>query len=144
MSDNKVALQANFKTSSGALLNVYGETAADFEINLKFFIALLDDIKTADALVHGTQVPAPTAVQQVAQALGATVISETPIAQPAPVQAAPAPAAAPGQVGTPVCKHGPMEWIDGATLKTPKSWKGWFCPEPKESTDKCAPQFAKR
>lgn len=131
MSAGNVALQANFKTPSGALLNVYGATADEFEYNLKAFGALLDIISNTDRAVQGAS---SGAVAQVAQSLGATVTNVAPVAQVAPAQVAPS-------SGAPSCRHGQMQFIDGT--KKGKTWKGHFCPQPKEATDKCSPIFMK-
>lgn len=127
MSNGNVALQANFKTSSGALLNVYGATADEFEFNLKAFGALLDIIKSTDSAVQGAS---QSAVSQIQSSLGATVIS-----QPAPAVQSSA------STGAPSCRHGQMVFIDGT--QKGKTWKGHFCPQPKEAADKCAPIFQK-
>lgn len=127
MSNGNVALQANFKTSSGALLNVYGATADEFEFNLKAFGALLDIIKSTDSAVQGAS---QSAVSQIQSSLGATVIS-----QPTPAIQSSA------STGAPSCRHGQMVFIDGT--QKGKTWKGHFCPQPKEAADKCAPIFQK-
>lgn len=129
MSTGNVALQANFKTASGALLNVYGSNAEEFAYNLEAFGTLLDIIKATDAAVQNST---PSAVAQVQASLGATVINQTPVAQVAPATA---------NTGAPACRHGQMQFIDGT--KKGKTWKGHFCPQPKEATDKCPPIFMK-
>jgi hypothetical protein len=128
MSNGNVALQANFKTASGALLNVYGATADEFEFNLKAFGALLDIIKSTDSAVQGAS---KSAVSQVQSALGGTVTSITP--------SAPAPATT--NSSAPACRHGQMQFVDGT--QKGKTWKGYFCPQPKEAVDKCSPIFNK-
>jgi hypothetical protein len=131
MSNGNVALQANFKTASGALLNIYGATADEFEFNLKAFGVLLDTIKATDYAVQGTS--APSAISQVQSALGATIIpQDTPVVQIAQTSAS---------TGSPACRHGQMVFIDGT--QKGKTWKGHFCPQPKEAADKCAPIFQK-
>ena len=132
MSNNETnSLQANFKTSAGSLFNVYGKTPEDFEFNLKCFVALVPDIIAAErAVASGGTASAPQAVAPasdpvavVKQAFpGAQVVSETPT-----------------QGGAPTCRHGQMSWVAPAN----KPWKGWFCPQPKDATDKCPPQFIK-
>jgi hypothetical protein len=137
MSNGNVALQANFKTASGALLNVYGETAEQFEFNLRAFNALLGDIIATDRAVQSGQPSAPSAVATVLAAVGGQVISETPVYAPPVAQA---PVAAPTS-GAPACRHGQMVFIDGT--QKGKTWKGHFCPQPKDAVDKCAPIFQK-
>jgi len=136
MSNGNVALQANFKTSSGALLNVYGENAEQFEFNLKCFVALVPEIVAAERALQSGVAPAPTsAVDTVVASLGGQVVSQTPVAQ-APQQYAQAPAGG----GAPSCRHGAMQHVAPAN----KPWSGYFCPQPKEATDKCAPIFDKK
>jgi hypothetical protein len=141
MSTGNVALQANFKTPSGALLNVYGQTADEFEFNLKAFGALLDIINATDKAV---QAASTSAVAQVQASLGATVTSPAPqVSVSAPPQvsiSAPVETPAPN-TGAPSCRHGVMQFVDGT--KKGKTWKGYFCPQPKEATDKCSPIFNK-
>lgn len=132
MSTGNVALQANFKTPSGALLNVYGETAEQFELNLKAFGSLLDIINATDKAVQAANA---SAVAQVQASLGATVTSPAPTPAAAPVQASSP------NTGAPSCRHGVMQFVDGT--KKGKTWKGYFCPQPKEATDKCSPIFNK-
>ena len=136
MSNGNVALQANFKTASGALLNVYGETAEQFEFNLRAFNALIGDIVAADRAVQSGQPSAPSAVDTVLAAVGGQVINQAPV-YAAPVQAVQSVPTS----GAPACRHGQMVFIDGT--QKGKTWKGHFCPQPKEATDKCSPIFQK-
>lgn len=127
----------NVKTGVGTIITVRGDSPAELADNINGMVAngLNGHVSALEELFHG----APTmnsAVATVQAAFpGAQVISETPRVAPS----APAPQASAG--GSPVCKHGPMQWVDGA--KFGKSWKGYFCPQPKDAVDKCAPQFQK-
>jgi hypothetical protein len=125
--------QANFKTASGALYNVYANSTEEF-------ISALNDM--------GDLVGVITSVEQ-ALAAGHTVAQHIPLApasqQPAPVQQAPvqqpvqdASSAAPS---APMCRHGAMEWKTGS--KNGKDWKAWMCSAPKGATDKCDPQWVR-
>jgi hypothetical protein len=132
MSNNKVALQANFKTTTGALLNVYGETPEEFEFNLKCFVSLVADINAAERALSAPAQSASDPIAVIQNSFpGATVVSETTRVQEAPAQAS--------HGSAPACRHGQMSWVAPAN----KPWKGWFCPQPKEATDKCSPQFIK-
>lgn len=135
MSDNTLnALQANFKTPAGSLFNIYGQTPEQFEWHLKAFTALVSDLLAAEALVSGATPSAISTVQAVFP--GATVVTQTgTVSQPQVSQ----PAAPAANNGAPACRHGAMVWVAPAN----KPWKGWFCPQPKDATDKCPPQFAK-
>ena len=125
--------QANFKTVSGALYNVYANSTEEF-------ISALNDM--------GDLVGVITSVEQ-ALATGQTIAQHIPLApasqQPAPVQQAPvqqpvqdASSAAPS---APMCRHGAMEWKTGS--KNGKDWKAWMCSAPKGATDKCDPQWVR-
>lgn len=150
MSNETNALQVNFKTPAGSLFNVYGKTPEEFEFNLQCFRALIGDIIAAENAVRAGVVDAPvSAVATVQASLGGAVIDDTPVwaakspnpqeinaHTPAPASASVTPAAS---SGNPSCRHGAMSWVAPAN----KPWKGWFCPQPKEATDKCPPQFVK-
>lgn len=41
------------------------------------------------------------------------------------------------------CKHGEMRFNSGVN-DAGKAWSGWFCSEPKDSTDKCKPQWPQK
>ena len=115
--------QANFKLADGTLINVYADTAADFETQL----AATQDMT---ALIHS-----------VSQSLGSAGPAKTFQRSYAPRPQAAAPTAAQTQAveegKSPTCSHGPMTYKTGTNAKGP--WKGWLCGAPKGATDKCAP-----
>lgn len=125
----------NVKTPVGTIITVRGDSAQELNHNIGQFVDLGLDaaVHILEGVVLGTAPSNPVAVVQ-ATFPGAQVISQTPTA---PV----VPQAVPATGGAPMCKHGQMQWVDGA--KFGKSWKGYFCPQPKDATDKCAPQFQK-
>ncbi|SLD34824.1 hypothetical protein [Mycobacteroides abscessus] len=66
----------------------------------------------------------------------------TPSAPAAPAQPrSNAPAAAQSAPGgdTRQCKHGEMQYKTGS--KNGRTWKGFFCPTPKDTPDQCSPEF---
>jgi hypothetical protein len=136
MSNNETnALQANFKTSAGSLFNIYGKTPQEFYTNLQSFAQIVGELVSIEQVIFGNA-SAPAPVAQIPAAVtqafpAAQVVSVTPIAAPAPSPAGSAPH----------CVHGPMVFIDGT--QKGKTWKGYFCPQPKEATDKCSPIFNK-
>jgi hypothetical protein len=87
------AYQANFKTPSGALLNVYAENGAEFDELLDAFEGFIPKIAAIESLLAGAG--------NVAQAAAVA----RPTQQPAP-QEAPAPAAIGTPADGPVCEHG--------------------------------------
>ena len=126
--------QANFKTASGALYNVYASSTEEF-------ISALNDMGDLVAVI--------TSVEQ-ALATGQTIAQHIPLApasqQAAPVQA-PAPVQQPVQDASsaapsaPMCRHGAMEWKTGS--KNGKEWRAWMCSAPKGAPDKCDPQWVR-
>jgi hypothetical protein len=69
---------------------------------------------------------------QVAAALGASIIDNTPVAAPVDNwSSAPTPS-----LGGKNCPHGKMTAIQG-TGKDGKMYRGYFCPAPKGAFDKC-------
>jgi hypothetical protein len=132
--------QANFKTASGALYNVYASSTEEF-------ISALNDmgdlvaviISVEQALATGQtiaqHIPLAPAVQQVApQQVAVQVQQPAPVQQPVSDASSAAPSA-------PMCRHGAMEWKTGS--KNGKDWKAWMCSAPKGAPDKCDPQWVR-
>jgi len=126
--------QANFKTASGALYNVYASSTEEF-------ISALNDMGDLVAVI--------TSVEQ-ALATGHSVAQHIPLApasqQPAPVQQSapvqqPVNDASSAAPSAPMCRHGAMEWKTGS--KNGKDWKAWMCSAPKGAPDKCDPQWVR-
>ena len=136
MSNNETnALQANFKTPSGSLFNIYGKTPQEFYANMQAFAGYASELIEVEQVIMGKS-SAPQIPTAVAQAFpGAQVVAVTPTA-PAPQYAAPAPSE-----GSPACRHGAMTFVDGT--KNGKTWKAWMCAAGKDAVDKCAPQWVK-
>ncbi|WP_457062776.1 hypothetical protein [Mycobacteroides abscessus] len=66
----------------------------------------------------------------------------TPTAPAAPAQPrSNVPAGAQSAPGgdTRQCKHGEMQYKTGS--KNGRTWKGFFCPSPKDTPDQCSPEF---
>lgn len=130
MSNDNTALQANFKTQFGTLLNVYGATPEAFEHHLRMFQALLGDILALEQqVVAGAASANPVAVVQNTFP-GATVVEK-----PTKPQAQAAPTAG----GAPVCRHGAMNLVEGN--KGGKKWRAYMCAAGKDAVDKCSPQW---
>jgi hypothetical protein len=126
--------QANFKTASGALYNVYASSTEEF-------ISALNDM--------GDLVGVITSVEQ-ALATGQTIAQHIPLApasQQVVQQQAPTPVQQPVQDASsaapsvPMCRHGAMEWKTGN--KNGKEWRAWMCSAPKGAPDKCDPQWVR-
>jgi hypothetical protein len=154
----------NVKTKLGTIFTVRADTAG--ELNQRVSDVITSQTNTyvlaLEQLINGgvptpivpsqappapavVTAPAPTSnpVDTVVAAFGGEVLGTSPT----PVVVTPVYEPAPqhqhaqqveGNVA-PVCRHGQMSWVAPAN----KPWKGWFCPQPKEATDKCSPQFVK-
>lgn len=131
----------NVKTKNNTIFTVRADSAEELNSNITEVInfGVNDSVLALEELLLGVQVTAPSAVDLVTSTLGATVISETPIA-PAPSFApVPPPVATPVVAGQRVCNHGPMVTRKGMGAKG--EWKGFFCPTPKGTPDQCAPEW---
>lgn len=112
--------QANFKLADGTLINIYADTAQDFETQL----AQTQDLA---ALIHSVS-------QSLTSAGPAAPFQRRQYPAKAAIAAAPAAPAASGDA-PPQCAHGTMSMREGVSAKGP--WKGWMCAAPKGVTPKC-------
>ena len=130
--------QANFKTASGALYNVYASSTEEF-------ISALNDMGDLVGVITSVEQALATG-QTIAQHIPLAPASQQVVQQQAPVQA-PAPVQQPVQDASsaapsaPMCRHGAMEWKTGS--KNGKEWRAWMCSAPKGAPDKCDPQWVR-
>jgi len=143
----------NVKTKAGTIFTVRADSAAELNANVQDVVnnATNQYVVALEQLLTDNVAPAtPEAVIQAAFPNSTVITTPAPTSVPNPqpavvVTTTPAniPVSTPEPVaqttGAPVCRHGQMAWV----APTNKPWKGWFCPQPKEATDKCAPQFVK-
>ena len=116
------AYQVNYKTPSGALLNIYASNAEELGEMLEAFEGLIPKIVAAEGLLVGAGNVAKS---------GAVA---PPTQQTAEPFAAPSPAAAPAQADGPLCDHGePMKFIPPGISKAGKPYRGFSaCARPRE------------
>ena len=104
------AYQVNYKTPSGALLNIYASNAEELSEMLDAFEGLIPKIVAAEGLLVGA----------------GNVAKSGAAAPPTQQTAAPAPAAAPAQADGPLCDHGePMKFIPPGISKAGKPYRGF-------------------
>ena len=140
MSSTEARISITVKTTIGSLVTVRAES----EQELDNVIALaLESIKSAvtelEASVAGRSAaaapaaPFNNAVAQLQQGLGATVVQQDvpPFSQPF------------ASGGGRSCKHGKMTGIQGAS-KDGGIYKGYFCPSPPGTVDKCKTQYVQK
>lgn len=113
--------QINYKLSDGTLINLYATDIKDLETGLADLGMVASLIKSTGADLGGSATASAVA------ALQAGGLAPTPVATPAPAQAAPAAGNA--------CRHGAMVYKEGVSQKGP--WKAWMCAAPKGAPDKC-------
>ena len=126
--------QANFKTASGALYNVYASSTEEFISALNDMgdlVAVITSVEQALASGHtvAQHIPLAPASQQ-----SASVQAPAPVQQPVQDASSAAPSA-------PMCRHGAMEWKTGN--KNGKEWRAWMCSAAKGAPDKCDPQWVR-
>jgi hypothetical protein len=142
----------NVKTKAGTIFTVRADSAAELNAHVQDVInnatnqvvVALEQLFTGDTTVVPQAVP--QAVQTVQAVLGGQVIETVPNVTVTPANipvSAPAPHPHQSQEQTkpaaPSCRHGQMVHVNPAN----KPWSGYFCPQPKEATDKCTPVFDK-
>lgn len=128
----------NVKTKSGTIITVRGDSAEELASNIGGLVAqgLDSHVDALEELFLGTT--APSAVDVVTQALGATVTGTTSFAPvPPPVASAPTQTIAGGRT----CHHGNLVGRKGNGAKG--EWKGYFCPSTNKQ-DQCPPQWLNR
>lgn len=134
--------------ADGSMLNIQGDTVAEFAENLQWVSANAARIASSVALIKG--VGAMAEVLPVAET--ATTHDPTPtqnyngsaVQQYQQVAAQSAPnyqQQAPASVG-PVCKHGPMQHKTGQGAKGP--WQAFMCGAQRGAPDKCDPQWLRQ
>lgn len=111
--------QANFKLADGTLVNIYADSAADFE-------AQLTAVQDTAALIHSVS-------QSLTSAGPAAPFQRRQYSAPKPAGQGPIEPPASGE--TPNCSHGAMQLRTGTSAKGP--WKGWMCAAPKGVAPKC-------
>ncbi len=142
MSSTEAPISITVKSPAGSLITVRAETGNQLD---NLVVEALEAIKSAvselEAAAKNQSSPAPMTPAQVAASLGASIVDT----QPAPVAdaggwATSAPAAP--SIGGKACPHGKMTAIQG-TGKDGKLYRGYFCPAPKGSFDKCKNVYAR-
>ncbi len=135
MSHSEAPISITVKTPAGSLVTVRAEHGDELD---QLVATTLEAVRSAvtelESAVRGASAPvsAPMAPAQVAAALGASIIDNTPVAAPVDNwSSAPTPS-----LGGKNCPHGKMTAIQG-TGKDGKMYRGYFCPAPKGAFDKC-------
>ena len=135
MASTEAPISITVKTPAGSLVTVRAEHGEDLDHTVA---NALDAIKSAvvelEAAVRGVapvaQAPqAPMAPAQIAAALGASIIDNSPAPEDGGWSGAPA-------IGGKACPHGKMTAIQG-TGKDGRMYRGYFCPAQKGAFDKC-------
>lgn len=136
--------------ADGSMLNIQGDTVAEFAENLQWVSANAARIASSVALIKG--VGAMAEVLPVTET--ATTYDPTPtqnyngsaVQQYQQVAAQSAPnyqQQAPQQSVGPICKHGPMQHKSGVN-GAGKPWQAFMCNAQRGAPDKCDPQWLRK
>lgn len=130
MASTEAPISITVKTAAGSLVTVRAEHADELDnLVASSLEALRSAVVELEGVVrNGAPAAQPMAPAQVAAALGASIIDNTP-ADNGGWSAAPS-------LGGKNCPHGKMTAIQG-TGKDGKTYRGYFCPAPKGAFDKC-------
>jgi hypothetical protein len=140
----------NVKTKVGTIITVRGADATEFENNINALISngVNNSIAAMEELFLNVQPsqPSNSGIDTVVNALGGTVVSETPIPSAVPT-AVFAPVAPPTGVGVAAgtasrsCIHGGMTKREGVGPYGP--YKAFMCPTAKGTPDQCKAVYLK-
>ena len=123
MASSEAPISINLKTAGGTGITLRAESAEQFaDMIAQSIHTLVDAVAEVETAVRGNN-PAPMPVKSVAAALGATIIDNS-------------------IGGGRNCPHGRMTAIQG-TGKDGSMYRGYFCPAPKGSFDKCKNVYLK-
>jgi hypothetical protein len=130
VASTEAPISITVKTAAGSLVTVRAEHGEDLDhIVANSLESLRSAVVELEGVVrNGAPAAQPMAPAQVAAALGASIIDNTP-ADNGGWSAAPS-------IGGKNCPHGKMTAIQG-TGKDGKTYRGYFCPAPKGAFDKC-------
>lgn len=135
MASTEAPISITVKTAAGSLVTVRAEHADELDnLVASSLEALRSAVVELEGVVrNGAPAAQPMAPAQVAAALGASIIDNTPADN--------------GGWGGPSlggknCPHGKMTAIQG-TGKDGKTYRGYFCPAPKGAFDKCKNQYVR-
>ena len=130
MASTEAPISITVKTAAGSLVTVRAEHGEDLDhIVANSLESLRSAVVELEGVVrNGAPAAQPMAPAQVAAALGASIIDNTP-ADNGGWSVAPS-------IGGKNCPHGKMTAIQG-TGKDGKTYRGYFCPAPKGAFDKC-------
>lgn len=121
--------QANFKLADGTLVNIYADSAADFETQLT---AVQDTAALIHSVSQSLGSAGPSAPFQRRQYPVGKGSAPAPVLNPLDDRVNP-----PAESGdaAPQCAHGTMQLRSGTSARGP--WKGWMCAAPKGVAPKC-------
>ena len=146
MSSTEAPISITVKSTAGSLITVRAETGNQLD---NLVVEALEAIKSAvselEAAAKNQHSQAPMSPQQVAASLGASIVdnASAPAADyNANGWATPANTSGPAVGGGRACPHGKMTAIQG-TGKDGRMYRGYFCPAPKGSFDKCKNDYAR-
>jgi len=135
VASTEAPISITVKTAAGSLVTVRAEHADELDnLVASSLEALRSAVVELEGVVrNGAPAAQPMAPAQVAAALGASIIDNTPADN--------------GGWGGPSlggknCPHGKMTAIQG-TGKDGKTYRGYFCPAPKGAFDKCKNQYVR-
>jgi hypothetical protein len=123
MASTEAPISITVKSAAGSLVTVRAETGTELDtIIAEGLDAIASAAMELEKAIRGNA-PAPMTTKAVAAALGATII-DNPVS------------------GGRNCPHGKMTAIQG-TGKDGSMYRGYFCPAPKGSFDKCKNVYLK-
>lgn len=119
-------LQVSYKTPSGDLINVRGDSAEELSVNLESIGDYATQIASVGKLIAGAHVASPLSTPSFTQEQAPTPPSNTSWAPPA------------SATSGPTCQHGQRVHKSGVAKASGKPYSMWVCPLP-QGHDQCKP-----
>jgi hypothetical protein len=138
MSSTESPISITVKTPAGSLVTVRADNGDQLDALVSSALAALDsavkELETTLRVSAPQSAPVSPAVGYLAQSMGATVVSQ---------QDTPPFSGTPSLDGGRSCKHGKMTALQGPA-KNGGVYKGYFCPTPQGSPDKCRTEYVQK
>lgn len=131
-------LQVSYKTPSGDMINIRGNTADELSVLLEGIGDYSTQIAAVQKLVVGAYTLAPLGTTPSTPAT-TQFTSFAPNQGQGPSLTPPPSAVTPAGTASPTCVHGARIFRSGTSKTTGKPYAFWACPTPQGTPDQCKP-----
>lgn len=123
MNNDDWKIQVSYRTPTGAMINVRGNTADELSVLLEGVFDYSVQIASVDRQISACYDAAPLETS-----------ASTPSTKPVPSSPV-----TPTPQASPTCIHGARIFRSGISKKTGQPYAFWACPQPQSAPDQCKP-----